>query len=177
MGSDYAGLLDGLTHPVLGIDHLVAMVCVGVVSAVIGKKAMWVIPSAFVAAMAVGGTLSLNGLAVPRAELLIAASLVVLGAMIALWGTPVTASRSSPLWIALASVVLFGAAHGSAHGAEIPSTADPTHFTLGFVLGTAALHLVGVLAGTIAVRLHWALVVLRLAGTFTAALGMGLLAR
>lgn len=163
-------------HPVLGVDHLFAMVCVGVVSALLGRGAVWTVPFAFVAAMAVGGVVGLNGAVVPQGERLIAASLIALGLVIGMSGLVPRTGRAS-LLVAMAFVMVFGAAHGNAHGLEIPATASPAAFTVGFLLGTAGLHLVGVFMGLWTSRQRWTATLLRLGGMFTAALGLGLLTR
>ena len=174
---DVPGLWDGLVHPVLGIDHLVAMCSVGVVSAVLGPRAIWSIPAAFVVSMAVGGVVGLNSFVLPRTELWIAISLIALGLMIATGGAISVAGRRLPFWLAVVFVATFGAAHGNAHGVEIPATASPVAFTIGFLTGTTALHVVGVIAGLSSLRHRMAMVVMRMAGVFAAALGIGLLTR
>lgn len=171
------GLWDGLVHPVLGIDHLFAMVCVGVVSTLIGGRAIWKVPATFVFAMAIGGIAGLNDWALHRSEVLIAGSLIALGlAMATNCKNPFT-SGPIPGWVVGSFVVIFGTAHGNAHGLEIPSAASPVAFTAGFLLGTAGLHLAGVSAGLASAKLAWAEHSMRMAGFFTAALGIGLLAR
>ena len=159
------------------MDHLFAMASVGVVSAILGSRTIWSIPALFVAAMCVGGILGLNGIVLPRAELWIAVSLVALGLMIASGGAVSPAGRKLPFWVAAVFVMTFGAAHGNAHGLEIPATAGPVAFTVGFLIGTTALHLIGVSVGVAAIRHYWEAVAMRMAGVFTAALGLGLLAR
>ena len=171
-----AGLWDGLLHPVLGLDHLFAMVCVGVVSALLGKAAVWTVPTLFVLAMAVGGVAGLNGVVVPHGERLIAASLIGLGLIIAM-SALLPRQGLVPFWSAMAFVAVFGAAHGNAHGLEIPVTAGPAAFTVGFLFGTACLHLTGVFLGLCSNRQRWTAAALKLGGMFTAALGLGLLTR
>jgi urease accessory protein len=153
------------------------MVCVGVVSATLGKRAIWTVPSAFVAAMAVGGILGLNAYTIRHTELAIAASLVALGLVIAAAKTISIPGVTLPTWLAMAFVVAFGAAHGNAHGTEIPATANPISFTAGFLLGTTGLHLAGVFTGMSATKHRWSEISMRLAGMFTAAIGAGLLTR
>jgi len=153
------------------------MVCVGVVSAILGKRSIWTVPASFVASMALGGVLGLNALFMPRAEAVIAISLVALGLAIATGGSASEFGRAVPPWLVILFVVFFGAAHGNAHGAEIPATASPIAFTVGFLCGTSGLHLVGVLVGASALRHHWANTAMRFSGIFTAALGVGFLTR
>ncbi len=131
--------LAGLAHPVAGLDHLVAMVAVGLWAAVLGGRALWALPAAFVAAMAVGGGLGSAGVPLPGVEPVILASVIALGAALALALRP-------PLALSLAAVAVFGFAHGAAHGLEGPATGVAGYFA-GFVLATAALHLAGLAAG------------------------------
>ena len=156
---EYGSFLAGLTHPVLGLDHLLAMVSVGIVSAIIGGRAIWTVPSMFVVMMAVGGLAGWAGLPISGqvVELAIALSVMLLGGVIA-WG------RAIPMVAAMAAVAFFGFFHGFAHGAEIPEIADPLVYALGFMLGTILLHLTGVLIGEMAKRYQYGLLVLRGAG-------------
>jgi urease accessory protein len=141
------GFYDGLIHPVFGIDHLLAMVGVGIISVIFGNRAIWYIPGAFVVAMAVGGWLGLKNVMLPHSEAWIAASLIVLGFAIAIGEKIVTHGNILPLLIVSIFVIVFGIAHGNAHGIEAPQTAEPTAFVLGFLLGTSLLHLAGVATG------------------------------
>jgi urease accessory protein len=153
--------LSGLTHPALGADHLLAMVAVGLWAAVIGGRAMWALPSAFVSAMLLGGMLGSAGAPLPGVEPMILASVVALGALTALALQPGLAA-------AVAFVALFGLFHGHAHGAEGPAT-GLDGYAAGFVLTTMALHLVGVMLGRLA---QGALP--RVIGALTAAAGVAL---
>jgi urease accessory protein len=134
-----AGFLAGLDHPFSGMDHMLAMVAVGVWAAVIGGRAMWALPLAFVAAMLAGGGLGMAGVALPGGEPVILASVIVLGVAAGLLAHP-------PMAMALAAVALFGLAHGNAHGLEAPATGF-AGFAAGFVLATVSLHGAGLLAG------------------------------
>lgn len=129
----------GVAHPFLGADHLLTMVAVGILAAVTGGRAIWAYPASFVVAMLAGGLLGLQGLALPVIEPAILASVVVLGAAIAL------AVRLPLLW-ACAVIALFGVAHGVAHGLEAPAL-GALPYAAGFVLATAALHGVGLCLG------------------------------
>lgn len=171
------GLIDGLIHPILGIDHLLAMLSVGVVSAMLGRRAIWCIPVAFVVAMAVGGLAGLRGIVLPYAEVWIAASLVGLGLAIGIGERISVAGKVLPLLILSIFVIVFGMAHGNAHGLEAPKTAEPAAFALGFLLGTSLLHLTGVAASLLRNRNALLAFTLQAAGMFTAALGLGLLTR
>jgi urease accessory protein len=135
-----AGLLSGLAHPVSGLDHVLAMVAVGLWGAVLGAPAVWVLPVAFPLAMAFGGLLGLLGVPVPGIEVGIALSAVVLGAMVLL-------ERRPPLWLAALIVGAFAIFHGHAHGRELPEGAHALLYSVGFVVATGLLHAVGILIG------------------------------
>jgi urease accessory protein len=131
--------LAGLAHPVEGLDHLLAMIAVGLLAAVMGGRALWALPLAFVGAMAVGGAMGSAGAALPGVEPVILASVIVLGAALALALRP-------PLAVAVATAAVFGFAHGATHGIEGPQ-AGVLAYALGFVLATVGLHLLGTAAG------------------------------
>jgi len=161
-----AGLLNGLLHPVFGPDHLIAMISVGVVSVQLGGANIWRLPLAFVAAMTAGAALGIAQWPLPHTEFAIAASVLVLGIAIL-----VSRHGMSP-WPISGLVLLFGACHGYAHGLEIPKSASPALYTLGFIIGTAVLHIVGVAIAEVA---SWRAALwrgLRLAGGVVAASGL-----
>lgn len=133
-----AGFLDGLLHPVLGLDHFLAMLSVGIVSAQLGGRKIYTIPALFVSAMIVGAIAGIYGRPWPFTEWGIALSVVVLGAAIA------TVRENSRGWMVMAVVALFGSLHGHAHGLELPRSADPIYYAAGFVASTSAIHLLGV---------------------------------
>jgi urease accessory protein len=135
-----AGFLSGLAHPVSGLDHVLAMVAVGLWGAVLGLPAIWVLPIAFPLVMAFGGLMGLLGFPLPGVEIGIALSAFVLGVM-------VLAEIRPPLWIAAAVVALFAIFHGHAHGRELPEGASALLYSLGFVVATGLLHAVGILIG------------------------------
>lgn len=133
-----SGFVSGLLHPVFGIDHFLAMLSVGIVSAQLGSRHIWGVPSAFVMAMISGAAAGLLGYAIPFLEIGIALSVVLLGAAIVL-------IRNARLVNAVyLFVAFFGALHGYAHGLEMPNAADPIYYGGGFVLSTVAIHLLGV---------------------------------
>ncbi len=134
--------LDGVWHPVSGLDHVLAMVAVGVWGAQLGAPAVWTLPVAFPLVMALGGMLALLGVELPAVELAIAASALVLGALV------VTASRPPP-WVAALVVGFFAIFHGHAHGAELPEGASGLAYSIGFVLATGALHGAGIALGLV----------------------------
>ena len=137
-----AGFGAGFLHPLSGLDHLLAMVSVGIWGAELGAPAIWLLPIAFPLIMAVGGALGVIGVPLPYGELLIALSVVVLGGLVA-------TSRRVPVGAALAIVGVFAVAHGHAHGVELPAAADALAFTVGFVLATGLLHLAGIGIGVL----------------------------
>jgi len=160
----FGSFLAGLTHPVLGPDHFLAMVSVGIVSAQIGGRAIWTVPATFVGVMAVGGVLGLFDAGLTAIELGIAFSVLVLGIAIA-------ADRKLPVTLAMMAVGVFAVFHGYAHGAEMPSVAEPWRYAGGFLTGTAALHLLGVLIGDISQHYARGKVMLRIAGGAIAGIG------
>ncbi len=131
------GLVHGLMHPLTGLDHILAMVAVGVLAATLGGRALWLIPASFVAMAAGGGILGVSHLALPYVEAGIAVSVIVLGLVVAL-------QPRLPLASAVAMVGLFGLYHGFAHGAEMPADASGLAYGIGFLGATVALHLGGI---------------------------------
>jgi urease accessory protein len=150
------GFLSGLAHPVSGLDHIIAMVAVGLWGAQLGAPAIWLLPVTFPLVMAVGGFLGLIGIPLPGVEIGIALSGLLLGAVVLLELRP-------PLYVAAALVGLFGLYHGHAHGAELPPGEDGLLYSLGFVLATGCLHAAGIAIGTVH-RWNWGRTALRLAG-------------
>jgi urease accessory protein len=138
------GVLDGVLHPLTGVDHLLAMVAVGLVAALSTNRSTALrTPLAFVGGMVVGGLLGMAGIGLPGVETLIALSVVAFGAIV------VARPEHSRSWaLALPGVAaFFGAAHGHAHGAELPSSAVPLLYVVGFVAATVTLHAVGTALG------------------------------
>jgi urease accessory protein len=141
-GDISGGFLAGLEHPVFGLDHVVAMVAVGIWGAQLRQPAIWVLPVTFPLVMSFGGILGGLGVPIPGIEIGIAVSAIVLGAMIALAARP-------PLWVAGAIVAVFAIFHGYAHGAELPESANAISYAMGFVIATGSLHALGILIGVI----------------------------
>jgi urease accessory protein len=160
----FGSFMGGLTHPVLGPDHFLAMVSVGMLSAQIGGRAIWTVPSTFVAVMALGGLLGLLRVNLGPTEIGIALSVLVLGLAIA-------ADRKMPVAMAMIAVGVFATFHGYAHGAEMPVVAEPVRYALGFMTGTAALHVLGVVIGDISQHYARGKLMLRFAGGAIAGLG------
>lgn len=171
---DYGGggILSGFLHPLLGQDHLLAMVAVGLLSTKIGGRAIWTVPATFVAVMALGGTMGISGVAIPGVEYLITGSVIALGAAILVGG------RLPPL-LAIAAVALFGLAHGNAHGTELPAATNTLSLTVayvsGFLVATTCLHLVGVFLGMIAERRQAGLRLFRVSGALLVVAGLALM--
>ena len=163
------GIFAGLLHPILGIDHLLAMVTVGLLSAQLGGRAIWTVPATFVSVMAVSGVLGIVGIPLPLVEYGIAFSVVVLG--IALL-TP----KKLPVTLTMVFVGLFALFHGHAHGTELPALSetalDVFAYVFGFLLATASLHLVGALVGQMAVSTTRGAAILRFSGVLIAAMGV-----
>ena len=134
------GLLSGFLHPILGPDHVIAMVAVGLWGAFLGMPAIWVLPVVFPLVMAFGGVLGVLGVPLPGVEFGIALSAVALGAMVAFAARP-------PLWVAALLVGAFAIFHGHAHGTELPGAANPLAYGIGFVVATGLLHLTGIAFG------------------------------
>lgn len=130
----------GFAHPFSGLDHLAAMIAVGIWAVQMGRPAVWLFPASFALIMALGAGLSLAGIPLPGVEDGVAVSVAVLGVLLA-----VTARPSIAIGVAL--VALFGLAHGYAHGAEMPATAAPVLYALGFLAATLSLLLLGIAFG------------------------------
>lgn len=148
-GHDLGGALVGFLHPIGGLDHLLAMVGVGIWAAHVAtrdRRAVWLVPATFVAVMVVGGGLAMAGLRLPLVEAGVLGSVLLLGLIL-------LAAPSLPVWLPMAAVSLFALAHGHAHGSEMPQAAAPLAYAAGFVFATAALHALGVGVGIAARRL------------------------
>lgn len=139
-GGVTGGFVAGFLHPLLGWDHIVAMVAVGLWGAFLGAPAIWVLPVVFPLVMAFGGVLGILGVPIPSVETGIALSAIVLGGAVAI-------AMRTPLWLAAVLVGVFAIFHGHAHGTELPYAANPLIFSLGFVLATGLLHALGIALG------------------------------
>jgi urease accessory protein len=137
-GSGYGGgLIAGFSHPILGWDHVAAMVAVGLWGAFLGSPSIWILPVVFPLVMAFGAVAGIVGLPLPAVETGIALSAVVLGLMIAF-------AVKSPIWVAAAIVGAFAIFHGYAHGTELPATVNAFAYAVGFVIATGLLHMLGI---------------------------------
>ena len=159
-----AGFVTGFLHPISGLDHVLAMVAVGLWGAQLGAPAIWLLPVTFPMVMAFGGFLGLLGVPLPGVEIGIAASAILLGSMVAKEARP-------PLWSAAALVGFFAIFHGYAHGTELPPGQSGLTYSVGFVVVTGCLHGTGIAIGLIH-RWDWGRVALRVAGAAVAAAGV-----
>lgn len=168
------GVLAGFLHPLLGLDHLLAMIAVGMLSTQIGGRAVWYVPAAFVIAMALGGIIAILGVPLPFIEYGITASVLILGLAI-------LADRNMPITVAMIFVGLFAIFHGYAHGTELPaaaadeSAAYVAAYVNGFLIATAGLHLIGVFLGMIIEKSPRGTLTMRLSGALLAIIGVFLI--
>ena len=139
------GFLTGLSHPVSGLDHIAAMIAVGLWGSQLRKPAVWVLPVMFPTVMALGAFLALVGPGLPWVEIGIALSGVVLGAMVMMAATP-------PLAVSALFVSVFAILHGQAHGTELPANQNSLVYSVGFVVSTGLLHATGIAIGAVH---HW----------------------
>jgi urease accessory protein len=140
------GFLDGFKHPLFGFDHLLAMLAVGIWGAQMGGRSIWTLPVTFPLVMAFGGILGMAGVPLPRVELGVALSVLVLGLSIAFAWRPFEL-------VALAIIAVFAIFHGYAHGMELPASANPAAYSVGFVFATGGIHVVGIGIGLVLGRL------------------------
>jgi urease accessory protein len=158
------GFLTGLSHPISGLDHVLAMIAVGLWGAQLGSPALWMLPVAFPMMMACGGMMGLIGIPLPGVEVGIAVSAMVLGVV-------VLAEARPPLAVAIMIVAFFAIFHGHAHGTELPEGESGLLYSIGFVTATGCLHGVGITIGLIH-RWSAGQVALRIAGGAVAIAGI-----
>jgi urease accessory protein len=163
------GFASGFAHPLLGADHIAAMVAVGLWGAFLGAPAIWLLPIVFPLVMALGGVLGILGVPLPGVEIGIAVSAVVLGMMVALAVRP-------HLAIAAILVGAFAIFHGYAHGAELPEGGNAVAYSLGFVIATGLLHLFGIAIGLLT-RWPAGVTAVRFAGSAIAIAGLAFLGK
>lgn len=161
------GFASGFMHPVLGWDHVAAMVAVGLWGAFLGSTAIWLLPVIFPVVMAFGGALGVAGIHVPSVETGIALSAIVLGLMVAFAIKP-------PLYVSAIIVGAFAIFHGHAHGTELPTAANPISYSMGFVISTGLLHLAGIAFGALT-KWSFGEVLVKLGGFVIAGAGVGFL--
>lgn len=145
--AESTGFVSGFLHPILGLDHLVAMVAVGILGALIGGRAVWLLPVCFPLVMALGGVLGIKGVPLPYAETLIAASAVAFGILIVIF-------RKISVVPAALIVAFFAIFHGHAHGVELPEAMSPVEYCVGFIVGTGLLHTAGILISLLEKKSH-----------------------
>jgi len=163
-GGQAAGFITGMQHPWSGLDHVLAMIAVGLWGAQLGNPALWLLPIAFPMMMAMGAMMGLVGIPVPGVEIGIALSAIVLGTMI-------LATLRPKLAVAVVMVGVFAIFHGHAHGTELPPGQSGLLYSMGFVIATGCLHGLGITLGLIN-GLPAGKLALRGAGTFIAAMGV-----
>ena len=161
-----ASFASGFAHPWTGPDHLLAMVAVGLWAGLLGGRALWAWPGAFVAVMVGGGLIGVAGVGLPMVEPGILASVIVLGLLVLM-------AARLPVWAGAALVALFAVLHGHAHGAELPAGGAAASYFVGFALATAALHALG-LGVAYAASGDRARLIVRGAGAAVAAAGVAL---
>jgi urease accessory protein len=169
---EHSGFIHGFMHPIAGLDHILAMVTVGILAYQIGGRALWLVPTTFLAIMAAGGLLGVAGVSFYFVEPGIAASVVVLGLIVALAVKP-------PVTVAMVLVALFAVFHGYAHGIEAPLDGSAAVYGAGFMLATALLHAAGIAFGMLVGRIAATQGQLgyRLAGSAVALTGLVILTR
>jgi urease accessory protein len=158
---------EGLLHPFSGLDHVLAMVAVGLWASQLGGRALWLLPLTFPAVMALGAALGLSGVTLPWVEVGIAGSVMVLGAVVALALRPALA-------VSIPLIGAFALLHGYSHGIELPASASALSYGAGFIAATLVLHAIGIATGLIAGRLPVRFAA-RTAGGAIAVLGVALL--
>lgn len=161
------GFTSGFMHPISGLDHVVAMIAVGLWGAFLGKPAIWILPIVFPLVMALGGALGVAGIPIPYIETGIALSGLLLGLAVVFALRP-------PIWIAAVIVGAFAIFHGHAHGTELPNATNPLVFSIGFVIGTGLLHLAGIAIGELK-RWSWGEYIVRAGGGVIATIGLAFL--
>jgi urease accessory protein len=142
----HSGLEAGFLHPLTGVDHLLAMITVGIFAAHVGRRGLWSLPLGFLMLMAVGGVLGTTGVRLPFVEMMIALSVVALGLAVAI-------PRQWPVAAATLLVGAFAVFHGHAHGAELPTGVPAAPYAVGFMLATMLLLLAGIALGAGLLRL------------------------
>ena len=167
---DTSGFVHGFGHPISGLDHVLAMVMVGVFAWQLGGRALWLVPTTFLTVMAAAGALGIAGIGIPFVEIGMALSVVALGAIVAF-------NVKAPVTAAMGVVGLFAIFHGYAHGAEIPEDVGGVAYAAGFLIATATLHLAGISAGFLIGKAgeHHGSAVVRLAGGLSTVAGVTLL--
>jgi len=161
------GFIAGFLHPVSGVDHLLAMVAVGMWGAFLGRPLIWMLPVTFPLMMVVGGVLGIGGIPLPLVEIGISASVIALGLSVA-------AAWRAPIPVAVLIIGIFAIFHGHAHGTELPQAAAPEAYAMGFVISTGLLHITGIALGLVT-KLPRGVMALRAGGAAIALAGIWIL--
>ena len=161
------GFQSGFWHPIMGWDHVVAMVAVGLWGAFLGAPAIWLLPVVFPLVMAFGGAMGMMGIPLPAVEVGIALSGIVLGLLVLF-------AVKAPLWVAAVLVGVFAIFHGHAHGTELPNAFSPYGYAAGFVIATGLMHIIGIGIGFLT-RSSFGTYVVRATGAVIAAVGAAFL--
>jgi urease accessory protein len=159
------GFIAGFSHPFFGLDHMLAMIAVGIWGGILGRPLIYLLPSVFPVMMAVGGVIAMAGIVIPFTEVGIALSLVTLGGLIA-------AERKLPVVAAIIIIGVFAICHGFAHGTELPLAADPVAYSSGFVMATGLLHIAGIGIGWLGAQSRSPALVSRISGALIALAGL-----
>ncbi len=160
-----SGVMSGLTHPLFGLDHLFAMIAVGIVSTQIGQKSVWQLPMVFVSFMILGGLMGMEKINIPFIEMGIALSVLFLGIIMSFY-------KHVPITFVMSCVAVFAIFHGQAHGAEMPQIANPAFYIFGFIFSTTILHIAGILVGHYAKSTDLTLRLLRYSGVGVSLMGV-----
>ena len=158
------GFITGFLHPITGLDHVIAMLAVGLWGAFLGNPAIWLLPVIFPMVMAFGGVLGIAEVPVPAVEVLIALSGIMLGIMVA-------AKIKPPIYIAAILVAVFAIFHGYAHGTELPNAVEPLAYSVGFVTSTGLIHVAGISLGLLT-KWSWGLTTIRVFGGIICIIGL-----
>lgn len=166
-GHDTSGMMAGLLHPLMGWDHLLAMVAVGMLAVMGRQKIAWQLPVAFVSFMLIGALVGISGIAIPAVEMGILLSLVALGGLLAV------GHINKSVYVPVLSVccAVFGMLHGNAHGLELPANASAVSYISGFTLATIALHLAGCILASIGAS-KWQDIAMKSSGIAIAGAGL-----
>ena len=163
------GFMAGFSHPFFGLDHMLAMIAVGIWGGILGRPLIYLLPSVFPVMMAVGGVIAMAGIVIPFTEVGIALSLITLGGLIA-------AQRRLPVLAAIGVIAVFAICHGFAHGTELPLAADPVAYSSGFVMATGLLHIAGIGIGWLGAKSRSPVIVSLVSGALIAVAGFYFLA-
>ncbi|MGD7035325.1 HupE/UreJ family protein [Methylotuvimicrobium buryatense] len=161
-GAEGAGFVEGFIHPFIGVDHLLAMLAIGVWAVQLGHKALWRLPAAFVGTMSLSALLASYGPNLPLLEFAIAATVLLLGVFLMF-------SVRLPVVTGMLIAGLFASVHGYAHGLEMPQAGSPLFYGAGFIVATSLVHAIGITMAVLIKRRLW---LARVGGLAIAAAGL-----